>query len=333
MEKNPRVYALGHNFFCKHQRILLGALNMPVFGKFFRNLIGIEKLSEGRERRLARIEPGSIFWVDKRLSTGYVQMKAEFLTTPYYGKRLYYGLFPVWWAMHFWDWLLADRFLPALSFGFSTLTANPAAGTAGTTFDGDDFNHTNGPTYASCHNNAFDSSRDASSATFVVCANSYLGAGPQFSIDRGCFWFDTSAIGATSIISAAVFSIFGAGTTNNADTDSVSIVGFTGTVVGFNGDQRDFSRFDSTKFATDMLFSAWSTSAYNDFTLNASGIANISKTSISKFGVRTAKDLSTTQPGGQNDVTGTYADNGSNKPKLVVTYALPFFSNFFRLVK
>ena len=52
------------------------------------------------------------------------------------------------------------------------------------------------------------------------------------------------------------------------------------------------ANWGSVRFATDILLTTFSaTSAYHDFALNSSGIANISKTGISKFGIRASSDI------------------------------------------
>jgi hypothetical protein len=58
----------------------------------------------------------------------------------------------------------------------------------------------------------------------------------------------------------------------------------------------DYGNFGTTKFASDTVVSGWTTAAYNDFTLNASGIANVSKTGNSKFGWRFTEDIDNSSP-------------------------------------
>ena len=76
----------------------------------------------------------------------------------------------------------------------------------------------------------------------------------------------------------------------------------------------------------------WSTSAYNDFTLNATGISNVSKTGVSKFGLRNPEydvaNSAPANPGGavQNTLVCHYdADRTgtTNDPKLTVVHSEP----------
>jgi hypothetical protein len=66
-----------------------------------------------------------------------------------------------------------------------------------------------------------------------------------------------------------------------------------------------------------------SDSTYRDFTLDANGRANVSKTGISKFGARGGLDFSdATVPTGNNQCLARWADYGgtTTDPKLVITY-------------
>jgi len=88
------------------------------------------------------------------------------------------------------------------------------------------------------------------------------------------------------------------------------------------------AKFGTTRFATDLTYANFTVGAYNDFTLNASGIANIVD-GITKFGTMSDKDLDNVVPtrGGNDswtemgvynaDQTGTTQD-----PKLVIEYTI-----------
>ncbi len=73
---------------------------------------------------------------------------------------------------------------------------------------------------------------------------------------------------------------------------------------------------------TVIAIASLATTAYNDFALNATGIALISKTGVTHLGVRLAKEISATQPSGLNYVVFASRDAAggeSTAPKLVVT--------------
>jgi hypothetical protein len=119
-------------------------------------------------------------------------------------------------------------------------------------------------------------------------------------LGRLIWLFDTSALTSGAKISAATFSIYGkskAGdfTTSVLNAFAMSIVSSnpasnTATAAG------DYTSFGSTKFCdTDITYSSWNESGYNDYSFNASGVSAISKTSITKLGGRLASDISGTQ--------------------------------------
>jgi len=146
---------------------------------------------------------------------------------------------------------------------------------------------------------------------------------------RGVFLFDTSALPDACVITSAVLSIYGRGKvdegswTPNVNIYSSDPASNTDLVAG------DFDSLGSVAYATAITYAAWSTSGYNDFTLNASGKGAISKTGVSKFGTRDAKyDVSGTPPSpwASDDISylqNYYAEQGAGyKPKLVVTYSI-----------
>lgn len=148
--------------------------------------------------------------------------------------------------------------------------------------------------------------------------------------------FDTSSLGATAVISAAVFSQWliswnnsGGNTGANASVGLYSFSPASQTVLGTN----DYAAFGSTLFSnTNLNMYAGPTTGYNDLTLNSTGIAAIAKTGISGFGCRNGWDISNTVPptttnfGGGQDQNNAYTakqTGTANDPKLVVTYSLP----------
>ena len=88
----------------------------------------------------------------------------------------------------------------------------------------------------------------------------------------------------------------------------------------------DFDQIGSTVFATKAL-TDWVTTdgTYNTFTLGAGGIANISKTGISKFATRISLDTSNTAPTGVNVTNCYYSDavGTATDPKLTGTSTTP----------
>lgn len=319
--------AFGSLFFLLHQDRLLWLLNAPIIGRWFRRVLRISGDSSSvGHRPIFRILPNAIFWWDGP------NQKAEFRTHAKFSKRLYYAFAPLWWAMHAWDWAVADRWIPELSFGFATLGPIwPDADPETNTVDGS-------------------VSRRLSLGSGVAWGTIIAGAGTNFDdsyaiphasgyasdnvsnqwieIYRAIFLFDTSALTSGASISSAVMSLYGAGTGGGLDAANINIykstpASNTALVAA------DFSQLGPTaQCDTAISFASWA-AAYNDFTFNATGRGNVSKTSISKFGSRdAAHDVANSSPTWASDgfsVIDCYsADQAgtANDPKLVVTYTV-----------
>ncbi len=147
------------------------------------------------------------------------------------------------------------------------------------------------------------------------------------SLRRSIFLFDTSGLPDNAIISAATLSLYGYAkadyipstpSTNIYSSNPASNTALAG---------GDYNSLGSTAFSTDITYAGWSISAYNNFTLNSSGIAAISKVGVSKFGGRNSQyDVAGSAPpwtsGGNSWVKCYFAEQGAGyQPKLVVTYA------------
>lgn len=143
---------------------------------------------------------------------------------------------------------------------------------------------------------------------------------------RGIILFDTSALPASPTITDAVFSLWvtaiGNQMSQSAGLVSSNPASNTGLVAG------DFTTLGTTRFATDKTIGSLSTGAYNDYTLNASGIAAISDSGITKFGYRLSCDIDNSAPtwgsGQQARVNAATANQTGtdNDPKLVITYTV-----------
>ena len=149
-------------------------------------------------------------------------------------------------------------------------------------------------------------------------------ASPNYRIDRLFFLFNTSTLSSGAIISSAILSLKGnekAEADSGASTQNIvssSPASNTQLVVG------DYDQVGATSFASKS-YAAFSTTAYNDYTLDSNGISNISLTGISKFAVRIYSDFANIAPTGNNYVGVWTADQPgtSEDPKLVVTYTVP----------
>jgi hypothetical protein len=170
--------------------------------------------------------------------------------------------------------------------------------------------------------------RAASAATSVDSGTSGSGAslifGQVFIVDsnnrrivRGFTLFDTSALGDTDTINSGTLSLY---RESVSGTDTCEIIATT-PASNTNLVLEDYDQIGSTTFGT---FSSPPSGQYTNVSLNASGIAAISKTGVTKLGGRQTWDYTNTAqaPSSEGRFTPYSADdtNGSRDPKLVVDY-------------
>ncbi len=215
------------------------------------------------------------------------------------------------------------------SFSLSTLTAYPAAGAV---------SPCDGRVYRQGVNESFASIRTGIGTTSeVTVANGYIwleasATSNQFSsLRRYIGMFDTSSLSNT-YIQTATFSLNGAMTKINTLglSDSEAGAGITSVNPASTSNlvaaDYNIANWGATKYATDIGFSAWSNTAYNDFVFNSSGLASINKAGITKLGCRLAIDIDNGSPAWISLATSrlglSFADQAgtTQDPKLVVTY-------------
>lgn len=180
-----------------------------------------------------------------------------------------------------------------------------------------------------------DSATDNVSLVELTCtsiSNQYTGLRRAYSL------FDTSAIGAGQAVSAATLSWFG--TYNGAAlSQSLNICkGVPASNTALVAADFNIANHTFTQQATAMTMASWSATAYNDFVFNATGMASIAMTGVSKFTLIISADYTSTAPtwsSGADALINGYTANAigtANDPKLVVTYAAASTSgnsNFF----
>ena len=111
-------------WFARNQRWLVGMANLPIAGRWLRRRLGLR-----RDLPVTMLRPMAAHYA---LPDG--QYVAEVYTTWQFSKLVYRAFKPLWWAIHYWDELIADRWMPELSYGFDELTAFTAAGYPVTNF-------------------------------------------------------------------------------------------------------------------------------------------------------------------------------------------------------
>lgn len=185
--------------------------------------------------------------------------------------------------------------------------------------------------------------RNAASATSLNSNLNSSGAGAGYYLYGGCvagtrnlaiwrsgFMLDTIALNDAGVITGATFSLYGwykvdeAGQAPDSSIYSATYAGTTSFVTA------DYSAMGIIAYATAKTYAAFSTTGYNTWTFNASGIAAINKMGITKLAYRESTHDAENNippdvpPGGSYYMQSFgiyYNEVGAGKqPLLVVTY-------------
>jgi len=332
---------LGNKWFKKNQSILLWFCNTPIIKYWFRWLLRIHKDCSFKER-IIEITPNSykvdlgIMWTKKH---GIRQtIRIDIRTHNKFSKRIYYAFYPIWWMAHQWDMLIANQFQPSWNLGFDTLTAFPDAGSGATTVDGEVARlGAVSETWATIRAGAGNFNRTAGFGTGQCYAFYFVAdsAGDWDSLLRYIATFDTSSMGAGATVSTATLSLKGQAKLDPAsNTPDCNIYGATPVANNTLADA-DYGQVGTTAFSTAVAYASLSTSAYVDWVLNASGLANISVTGISRFAAKNDnKDAANVEPAESTNETSWTIESAdftgtSSDPKLVVTYTPAPVGGFF----
>lgn len=273
---------------------------------------------------LVEIAPDHVTWQEEK-----GLYSTEFHVHHVYGRRLYTRLSPLWNLMHRIDMSTFGRSV-GLNFGFDTLTAYPDAHPETDTVDGVIEYTSSGVSWATMHDASSGGSvyDQNTSGDFVIIYSASVSSQWR-NLRRSFFLFNTSALGSEATISAATFSFYqySMGVTDFGTTTINLVASTPASNTGLVAD--DYDQLGTTSFGTK----SGTSSGYNGITLNASGISNISKTGISKFGCRSEWDRADSRPTWEKNLISsescyfaddTTANNGKD-PKLVVTYTAQSF--------
>jgi len=180
-------------------------------------------------------------------------------------------------------------------------------------------------TWSTCRGAATGDYADYTTTENTVVKTRYNGS--TYWIYRGFFPFDTSALGSGATVSAATLSIYGTATSDGLGiTPDANIYSFAPAATNAlaNG---DYDAFGTTDLSTTIAYGGWTVSGYNDFVLNASGLAEINASGITKLGMRNRNyDVLNVTPTWTSFklsfFSGYYADQTgtANDPKLVVEH-------------
>lgn len=215
--------------------------------------------------------------------------------------------------------------------GLTTTTVYPDPDPETTTVDGVADYDGSASSWATIQG-ATDGGAASSSGTTLQCYVAHQLSPSLYYLYRAFLLFDTSAIADADTINSATFSWYA--TTKIDDALSLEAgnrhirlvqstpASNTNIVVG------DYDQGGTTGGASDIAVASFTTSAYNDFALNATGLGWISKTGVTKLGLRHTADINNEAPvspagddysliyGYSADQTGTTTD-----PKLVVIHS------------
>lgn len=327
-KQTPKYYlAFDKNWFNKNQRALLWLLNSRFTKKIFRWVLRIHK--DCPDKTIINLSPNS-YTVFNRFIKGRTELTTDFRTHPKFSKRVYFTFKPLWWVIHLWDWAIADRFIPQLSYGFTVLTQYPATNGVSNPVDGVVTRFLNSDTFANTRNGV-GTTNDYGSASVLAIGVFCGAASNQYTeIDRLIACFDTSSITSTPTISSATLSLFEPNSGNTqmqiGDENIVVCAGVPASTTALaNADyQNAFGTVDWGHITTPVT-----KNAYNDIPLNATGIANISKTAITKLGVRFNQDITGTpltwisNKFNAMQVSLSNTSGTSQDEKLTVNYSVP----------
>ena len=324
-------------WFEKHQRKLLWLLNTPIIKHWFRWVMRIRSFDCRKDVTIVEITPNSFTMVNRFLEDGNPELTTDFRTHDKYSKRLYFAFKPFWYLLHAFDWALMDRVeaLTKLSFGFSTLTQYPCSIGTDNPVNGrvKRFNVSeNWATIKAGAGNGCGYDYNHEFDAFLYLQADTTGQDNKWTtLQRSIFCFDTSALTIDATISAAVMSLYGYSKSDtSSNTPKIDIYTSTpaNTNILVNADYGQIGTTSQT--GSSITYDNWSITQYNDFTFNATGRGNISKTGISKFGAREVKyDVGASTPTWSADkysnIRGYMATTTGNtkSPKLVITYTLP----------
>ena len=148
------------------------------------------------------------------------------------------------------------------------------------------------------------------------------------SLYRSIFLFNTAAL-AGGTVTAAVMRLFGEANSDNLSISPSVAMYSSNPAANTSVQAGDYDSLGTTLFSDVISYSSlWGTGGYNDFTLNASGMAAVSTSDVTKLGIRNKNyDGDNSEPGWSEaqsywSVFGQ-AKGAGYKPTLTVTYTPP----------
>ena len=157
----------------------------------------------------------------------------------------------------------------------------------------------------------------------------YTTSTNKYNLRRGGLIFDTSGIGSGDTIDTAVLSLYGQAKDTDQDFDLTVVSGTNLDNPVVDTDYGDL--LNSTTSFGSMLASTFQIGgAENQITLNSTGIAAIVKGGITKFGIRSSRDINSNAPTDAIFEYIQFRGTGSSPiPKLTINYTSGFTPKIF----
>ena len=196
--------------------------------------------------------------------------------------------------------LLSLLILPSLCFGTTSVFYPVAGSTTSEAIDGFGTRSLVDETFATIKGGSGTSVGYTGTATYTYALKASTTLDQFKQQIRSFFKFDTSAIGSDTISDATISFYFASVKVNDLGSSDIVVTSSTG---------ETYQDIGGLSFGS---LSSTTTGVYNDVILNASGISNISKTGISRFGTTSAWDNS-------GSFDGTWVDSEESNGGLVRT--------------
>jgi hypothetical protein len=318
--RNIKIFT--NDWFKAWQWFLLTAVNSPIKG-----------LREEVRNRLD-INLDRNILIDRLLRNSFtVKVGNNKFEETFYGKNVFAQsihreLLWLWKIIHKWDVNFANHISPYLNFGFDTLVIYPDASSGATTCDGTvGYYESSAKLWSSIHGGTGNEALIAYSYVILSTAETST-YGRYNELTRVIATFDTSSLTNGAIISAASMQLY--------YYTKIDGLGQTSLILSSSNPAKnndlvgsDNLRLGSINYG-EISFTDFG-SGYNSITLNSSGLNNINKIGISKFGFMLGWDFNDKFTGSWTAYTNTSyrwndSDDVKNKPKLVITYTVPQIS-------
>ena len=155
--------------------------------------------------------------------------------------------------------------------------------------------------------------------TASIDVGQYEGNG-SYDVHRGGLFFNTSSIPSDAAIVSATLSLYDDGDFSQVDFN-LTIV--NGSALSNPAVAADYGALlAATASAGSKNTSTWALAAYNDITLNATGLGYITKAGTTKLALRSSREISSSVPASTTDEFVLFIGASTANPaKLTISYA------------